>query len=159
MPSPLRESTNERRAEPAATAQRLDGVRFEFEVASSAWLTRDRSAKPMSWNLLIYRAGDGGDTAPLGSLTVVRKVMDSTFPALVWPSDSECELGEDGGFSITWTLEDEDVRDGYTSGGFNHLKQLAALCKRQGWQIADAQEGEEIDLDDPLASFGEDRDE
>ena len=29
------------RAEPAGTAQRLDGVRFEFEVASSAWLTRD----------------------------------------------------------------------------------------------------------------------
>jgi hypothetical protein len=29
----------------AATAQRLDGVRFEFRVASSALLTRDRSAK------------------------------------------------------------------------------------------------------------------
>ncbi len=35
----------EKRAEPAVTAQRLDGVRFEFEVASSAWLTSDRSAK------------------------------------------------------------------------------------------------------------------
>jgi hypothetical protein len=33
------------RAEPAATAQRLDGLRFEFQVASSAWLTRDRWAK------------------------------------------------------------------------------------------------------------------
>jgi hypothetical protein len=35
------------RAEPAVTAQRLDRVRFEFQVASSAWLTRDRSAKVM----------------------------------------------------------------------------------------------------------------
>jgi hypothetical protein len=35
-------------AEPAVTAQRLDGVRFEFRVASSAWLTRDRSAKTMN---------------------------------------------------------------------------------------------------------------
>jgi hypothetical protein len=32
-------------AQPAATAQRLDKVRFEFGVASSAWLTSDRSAK------------------------------------------------------------------------------------------------------------------
>jgi tetratricopeptide (TPR) repeat protein len=36
---------HEERAEPAVTAQRLDGVRFDFRVASSAWLTRDRSAK------------------------------------------------------------------------------------------------------------------
>jgi hypothetical protein len=35
-------------AQPAVTAQRLDGVRFEFPVASSAWLTRDRSAKKMT---------------------------------------------------------------------------------------------------------------
>jgi hypothetical protein len=34
-----------RKAEPAATAQRLDGVRFEFRVASSAWLTSERSPK------------------------------------------------------------------------------------------------------------------
>jgi hypothetical protein len=39
---------HENGAEPAATAQRLDGVRFEFEVASSAWLTRDRWAKKMN---------------------------------------------------------------------------------------------------------------
>ena len=37
-------SPHEERAEPAVTAQRLDGVRFEFRVASSAWLTRERSA-------------------------------------------------------------------------------------------------------------------
>ncbi|MGC4072352.1 MAG: hypothetical protein QM760_07525 [Nibricoccus sp.] len=35
------------KAQPAATAQRLDGVRFEFPVASSAWLTSDRWTKPM----------------------------------------------------------------------------------------------------------------
>jgi hypothetical protein len=39
------DTADEERAEPAVTAQRLDGVRFEFEVASSAWLTSDRSAK------------------------------------------------------------------------------------------------------------------
>ena len=46
MPSRVAIQTlrNEERAQPAVTAQRLDGVRFEFRVASSAWLTRDRSA-------------------------------------------------------------------------------------------------------------------
>ena len=33
------------RAEPAVTAQRLDGVPFEFRVASSAWLISDRWPK------------------------------------------------------------------------------------------------------------------
>jgi len=32
---------HEERVEPAATAQRLDEVRFEFRVASSAWLIRN----------------------------------------------------------------------------------------------------------------------
>ncbi|MGC4073107.1 MAG: hypothetical protein QM760_11410 [Nibricoccus sp.] len=43
---------HEERAEPAATAQRLDGARFEFRVARSAWLTRDRSAM----NYLVNKA-------------------------------------------------------------------------------------------------------
>jgi hypothetical protein len=45
---------DEEGAEPAVTAQRLDGVRFEFRVASSAWLTRDRSAE----DFMVKRGGE-----------------------------------------------------------------------------------------------------
>jgi len=112
----------------------------------------------MSWNLLIYRAGEEDEMAPLGSLASVTKALNGAFPGLVWPTPTECELNEEGGFSISWTVEDGEVRDGYTHGGYQHLKALAALCKQQGWHLADAQEGEELDLDDPHASLGgEDR--
>lgn len=112
----------------------------------------------MSWNLLIYRPGEDEAPFPLGDLATVRRVMDATFPGLDWPQDTECQLAVDGGFSITWTVNGHEVQDGYTNGGFNHLKELAALCLQQGWQMADAQEGEDIDLDDPYATFGhEDR--
>jgi len=81
------------------------------------------------------------------------------FSGLDWPTSTECELTVDGGFSVTWTVEEEEVQDGYTNGGFNHLNELAAVCKKQGWRIADAQEGEDIDLDDPKASFSDEEDE
>ena len=80
--------------------------------------------------------------------------MNAAFPNLEWPRPTECELNVERGFSIEWTLEGLEVKDGYTNGGYDHLKQLAELCKKQGWSLADAQEGEDIDLDDPYASYG-----
>jgi len=112
----------------------------------------------MSWNLLIYRPGENEEAAPLGSLASVTNALNEVFPDLKWPTPTECEMNVEGGFSITWTAERDEVRDGYTNGGYKHLRELAALCKREGWSIADAQEGEQIDLDDPYASYGgEDR--
>lgn len=111
----------------------------------------------MSWNLLIYRAGEDEEMTPLGSLAAVTNALNGAFRDLAWPTPTECELNVEGGFSLAWTVEEDAVRDGYTEGGYNHLQQLAALCKQQGWSLADAQEGEEIDLDDPYASFGDDR--
>jgi hypothetical protein len=108
----------------------------------------------MSWNLLIYRQGEDEEMTPLGSLASVTTALNRTFPGLEWPTPVECELNGEDGFSIAWTVEDGEVRDGYTNGGYNHLQELAALCKQEGWSLADAQEGEDIDLDDPLASFG-----
>src|ERR1044072_1401873 len=118
----------------------------------------ERWAKHMSWNLLIYRSGEDEKMASLGSLASVTSALNGAFPELKWSKPTECEMNVEGGFSIAWTVEEGAVRDGYTSGGFNHLKELAALCKKEGWRIADAQEGEDINLDDPYASFGgEDR--
>jgi hypothetical protein len=54
----IRHPSHEERAEPAVTAQRLDGVRFEFRVASSARLTSDRSAEEAHVNIGIT----GGST-------------------------------------------------------------------------------------------------
>jgi hypothetical protein len=107
----------------------------------------------MSWNLLIYRPGSNDETAPLGSLTTVRRVMDSAFRGLTWPSEAECELDVEGGFSVEWNIDGDQVSDGYTNGGFQHLSQLAGICKKMGWRLADAQEGEDINLDDPMASY------
>ncbi len=52
-------------------------------------------------------------------------------------------------------LEEGFVQDIYTHGGFPLVPQLAVLCRQEGWQIADAQEGENIDLDNPLQWFEE----
>jgi len=110
----------------------------------------------MSWNLLIYRAGKDEEMASLGSLASVSKALGETFPGLEWPTPRGCELNIEGGFTIEWTVSGGAVCDGYTCGGFHHLRQLATLCKQQGWRIADAQEGEDLDLDDPYASYGGD---
>lgn len=108
----------------------------------------------MSWNLLIYRPGEAEEMAPLGSLAFVTNALNGVFRGLEWPTPTECEMNAEAGFSITWTVEEGVVREGYTDGGYRHLKELAALCKKEGWRIADAQEGADINLDDPYASFG-----
>ena len=51
------------------------------------------------------------------------------------------------------TKEDDLVSDIYTRGGYNHLRPLADLCRREGWRLGDAQEGEDVDLDDPYRSY------
>lgn len=102
----------------------------------------------MSWNLLIHNEGE-----PLGSLTDVTQKFDDVFPGLDWESSTEAVLHSDGGFRLELTCEDETISDIYTHGGFNHIKRLASLCKHEGWHLADAQEGEDVDLDDPQSWY------
>jgi hypothetical protein len=110
----------------------------------------------MSWNLLIYKTGaTPQESAPLGDIEAVTAAFSRAFPGLEWESRTVAALPVDRGFRIEFTEEDGMVRDGYTDGGFDHIAQLAALCKQQGWGIADAQEGEEVDLDDPHRWFEE----
>lgn len=76
-------------------------------------------------------------------------------PSLEWESSSEAVLPVERGFSFELNVEGDAVQDIYTNGGYDHLRELAALCKREGWRIADAQEGEDIDLDNPYAGYEE----
>ena len=112
----------------------------------------------MSYNLLIYRAGEGQELAPLGNLTSVTAALNKALPGLEWLTPSECQLTTEDGLTITLTVEGDEVRDCYTTGGFHRLKDLAVLCKKNGWRLADAQEGEDLDLDNPsnLPSSGDD---
>jgi hypothetical protein len=110
----------------------------------------------MSWNLLIYKEGatsEGG--GPLGALEAVRAVLDRAFPGLEWQSPVEATLPVDGGFSLEVRAEDDMVQDIYTHGGYDHLKEFAAMCRQESWRIADAQEGEDVDLDDPYKWYEE----
>jgi|SRR5580765_122456 len=109
----------------------------------------------MSWNLLIYKPGaDEGEQAPMGTVKHVSEALTVAFPGLQWDSQTECSLPVQNGFIVTLTVEGDSVSDLYTRGGYYHLKPLAALCKKQGWRIADAQEAEDLNLDDPYASYG-----
>lgn len=110
----------------------------------------------MSWNLLIYKPGeDGEELEPLGTLPEVSGVLNNAFPALEWDSSAEAVLPLNGGFRLELSVENGVVKDIYTSGGFNHMNELVALCKQQGWRIADAQEGEDVDLEDPYKWYKE----
>ncbi len=122
------------------------------------WLTPTVRQHPtVSWNLFIYKPGaDEGEQAPLGTVESISDVLNAAFPGLQWDSATECTLPVDQAFSISLTAEEGMVSDLYTSGGYYHLRPLAAFCKRQGWRIADAQEGEGIDLDNPYAAYGGD---
>lgn len=110
----------------------------------------------MSWNLLIYKPGDmPQQNLPLGDLDAVTAAFTAAFTGLEWQSPTEAVFPVDGGFTLEMTEEDGAVQDVYTDGGFNHITQLAALCKREGWRMADAQEGEDVDLDEPQRWFDE----
>jgi hypothetical protein len=99
----------------------------------------------MSWNLIIYKQGNS-----LGRPDHVKAVFSSVFSELEWQSPTEAALPVEGGFRLELTEQDGLVVDVSTHGGFNHLRQFAELCKREGWRMADAQEGEDVDLDDPV---------
>ena len=112
----------------------------------------------MSWNLLIYHPDPvTGAPLPLGSPAEVTALLDATFSGLRWRSPQDCELSVDGGFSISLTVEVGGVSDLYTRGGYNHLREFAGLCRQHGWHIMDAQEGEELDLDDPYSTYDTDQ--
>jgi hypothetical protein len=110
----------------------------------------------MSWNLIIYKPGETPEeTQPLGKVQVVTDAFNAAFLALEWESPTEAALPVDGGFRLELTEEDGMVQDVYTHGGYNHIRPLAALCKREGWRMADAQEGEDVDLNDPQRWYEE----
>lgn len=105
----------------------------------------------MSWNLIIYNPGTTPQqNRPLGSLDSVKSIFSSSFAGLEWESPMEAAFPVEGGFRLELTVQDGSVLDVSTHGGFNQLRQFAELCKREGWRMADAQEGEDVDLDDPL---------
>lgn len=104
----------------------------------------------MSWNLIIYKPGNNPqENESLGNRDAVAGAFESVFTGLVWESSSEALLPVDGGFRLELSVEDGLVQDVYTHGGYNHVEQFAALCKREGWRMADAQEGEDVDLNNP----------
>ena len=110
----------------------------------------------MSWNLLIYKPGNTPqENDPLGDLDAVTEAFNAAFIDLEWESPTEAALPVDGGFRFALSAEDGKVQDVYTHGGVHHLRQFAALCKREGWRMADAQEGEDVDLEDPVRWFQE----
>jgi len=104
----------------------------------------------MSWNLIIYKTDRmGGQIEPLGDLDRVTNALNGAFIALEWESPFTAELPVDGGFRVNLTMQDGRVQDIHTDGGFNHLREFAGLCTREGWRMADAQEGEDVNLRDP----------
>ena len=106
----------------------------------------------MSRNLIIYKIGrDSQQAEPLGDLRVVTDALNGAFIDLEWgsPITASLPVDLDGGFRVKLTMQHGKVQDVYTDAGFNHLRQFAGLCERQGWRLADAQEGEDVDLKDP----------
>jgi hypothetical protein len=87
----------------------------------------------MSWNLLIYKPGQINQTGePLGERDMVAAVFNDAFPGLEWESPSEAALPVERGFRLVLTLGDNTVEDIYTHGGYDHLRQLATLCRQEG---------------------------
>ncbi|GAA5496398.1 hypothetical protein Rhal01_02581 [Rubritalea halochordaticola] len=107
----------------------------------------------MSWNLYI---GSDTENSPLGEATAIQKAFNEVFDSLEWeqliPSD-ECSLNVHGGFSIEFTKAGDHYESAMTRGGYNHLKELAMICKQFGWQLFDCQEGEQLDLENPYSLY------
>jgi hypothetical protein len=106
----------------------------------------------MSRNLIIYKTGPmSQEREPLGDLGRVTDALNGAFIDLEWQSPVAAALPVDveGGFQVKLTVQGGRVHDIYTDAGVNHIRQFAGLCKRQGWRMADAQAGEDVDLDDP----------
>src|SRR4051812_2540922 len=91
----------------------------------------------MSWNLIIYKPGETPEeTEALGDIGAVKEAFNASFPTLKWASATEAAIEAEGGFRLELSEEDGRVQDVYTHGGFNHIRQFAALCKREGWRMA-----------------------
>jgi hypothetical protein len=106
----------------------------------------------MSWNLIIYKTDQMGERIqPLGDIDRVTSALNGAFIALEWESPTTAELPADvdGGFRVNLTMQNGMVQDIHTDGGFNHLREFAGLCTREGWRMADAQQGEDVNLRDP----------
>ena len=104
----------------------------------------------MSRKLIIYKTGrTPEEIVPLGDLGRVTDALNGAFINLEWESRTAAALPAEGGFRVILTMRGATVQDIHTDGGFNHLREFAGLCKRQGWRMADAQEGEDVDLNDP----------
>jgi len=108
----------------------------------------------MSWNLLIYKGTTNGEkTYPMGEIGKIKEILQVEFPDLVWPLEYICSLEVDGGFEIEFKEENKVVQNMWTNGGYNHLPQLCRLAKENDWRICDAQEGGDLDLDDPYKNY------
>jgi hypothetical protein len=113
----------------------------------------------MSQDLIIYKPGDTDDTPeqhePLGDLDAVTTTFNEAFAALIWASPTEAALSPEGSFRLALVEEAGTVDQVHIQGGLNHIRQLAALCKREDWRIADTEKSEDVDLDDPHKWFEE----
>jgi len=111
-------------------------------------------------NLIIYKIGRvSQEVEPLGDLEAVTGALNGAFIDLEWesPITAALPVDLDGGFRVKLTMQHGKVQDVYTDAGFNHIRQFAGLCERQGWRIADAQEGKDVDLKDPQELYKERR--
>jgi len=69
------------------------------------------------------------------AVTVARTSSSSSTTRIV-------SLPVGAGFLLELTEEDGIVEDMYTHVAYHHIQRFAALCKREGWKMADAEEGE-----------------
>jgi len=110
----------------------------------------------MSRNLIIYKTGPTSQQIePLGDLGRVTDALNGAFIDLEWqsPISAALPVDVDGGFRVKLTVQGGKVQEVHTDASVNHIRQFAGLCKREGWRMADAQAGEDVDLDDPQKSF------
>jgi hypothetical protein len=110
----------------------------------------------MSWNLIIYKTGNTSQQVePLGNLNRVTDALNAAFIDLEWESPIAAALPVEGGFRVNLAVRDRTVQEVYVDGGFNHIRQFAGLCKREGWRMSDVQEGMDVHLDDPQRRYKE----
>jgi hypothetical protein len=110
----------------------------------------------MSWNLIIYKTGNTSQQVePLGNLNRVTDALNAAFIDLEWESPIAAALPVEGGFRMNLAVQDRTVQEVYVDGGFNHIRQFAGLCKREGWRMSDVQEGMDVHLDDPQRRYKE----
>jgi len=108
----------------------------------------------MSWNLIIGKyGGSPQEGAPLGNVETVTGIFRAAFPDLLWSSPLESSLEVYRGFRLDFYEKNGIVEFVSTSGGYDHLYRFADICKSEGWYIADCQEDEELDLDDPYQFY------